>query len=191
MKQFKFLISFILIAITSVFIVDVPTVSANGENPVSETVSFQDLSKEEQEIFLEHGFTEEDTFFNSYITIPSTSIDSSEDSIQPYFLIVVKVSGATRKLATNRAQTTVVMESFKDIMTRVDLQVVATGNSGVIRRMTGVSYPHSKVAVMTTNTIYSGAVDMFIFKAHAQITTPRGLAATPFSATVGATSLGY
>lgn len=132
---------------------------------------------------MENGFTEEDTFYKEYITMPNNNSEVSTRAI------VASIVGSTKKEASNRAKTTYSIVSSA-VMNRVDVQTVASG-SGVTRKSTNTTYPNARTGVITTTTNYSGASTYLTFKGTTQLTTTQGVASTGFSATAGGVTLGY
>lgn len=151
-------------------------------------LEFKDLPDNEKEIFLENGFDEEDTYTMSIIRQNPTVNPESE--ISTYALNVVKVFGSTKRVATNRAQSTYSVSSSQLPIISVSVKTTATGGGKTIPS-TSTKKPGTKSTVVTTNTSYSGASTYFSFKGNTQVTTSAGVVPWIYGTSVGGTTLGF
>ncbi|AMB97275.1 hypothetical protein [Aerococcus urinaeequi] len=188
MKIIRLIFTTTLLALGFNFIVNENIVSATEFTPEvvqnEQTLTLEDLSEEDKKIFIDNGYTEEDVFFQEYVT------ESPLEGQMSVNAVIATVTGSTKREASNRAKTTYIVTSYSGPMTNVDIRTTATSGT-VVRTGSGNSKPNSSKATVTTFINYSGGSRYFKFKGYTQIYTPKGATGTVFSVTAGGTTLGY
>lgn len=183
MKSFKFIFSVILLVFGfNMF----STVASAEEGNDVEILTFEELSDEDKQVFLEEGFTEEDTFFKEDIALS----DTSSEGFAPASNLIATVVGSTRREMSYRAKSTYTVTSFTSVMRHISIRTTASGG-GIIRNATTTSSPNARRAVMSTTILYHGPANYFNFRGNTQITTSSGVAGTVFSIASGGTTLGF
>ncbi len=106
-----------------------PTTSSSSTTPTTSSsthISWDQLSTYEQNIYLADGFTKNDTYYRSTVTLPTQNTNSifSTSLFRSSGMNVVNMTGSTKKASSTTAKTRYILTSGRSLLkTHVRLQL--------------------------------------------------------------------